>query len=693
VAIPERAEDTREELADRVAQARIYRVWPGPQYHTREATHLQLLAQVLGGSAASRLDRRLVHDEALADRVSAFAEAQQLAGGLVIFVDVKDGVDPARVEAILDEEIAALRRRGPDADELERARTDSEVGFIRQIERIGGFGGKADVLAECAVFTGEADCYRQQLEWVRTATARDLRRAARDWLGTGSHTLVVVPGDRAPTPADTLTAPHVDAPAVAAADPRFGVVASTVDRSAGPPVVERFPDLNFPALERDRLDNGLKIILARRAGLPLVQMSLEFEGGFSADAGRTLGTSSFAMAMLDEGAGERDALAFAAAAEALGASISGSAGLDSASIGLSALSDRLAPALDLYADVVLRPRFDADDIERVRAQWLAQIEQEKSRPNSLALRLLPPLMYGDDHAYGIPFTGSGTPASIAALTRDDLVGFQRDWLRPDNATAIVVGDLDMATLKPLLAKALGDWQAPSTARPKLDRHTVERPDGQRVFLIDQAGTIQATILVGQLVPPTGDPNALAFDLANGVFGGAFTSRLNMNLREDKGWSYGSGASASNAVGQRPWFAFAPVQIDKTAESIAEVRRELTGFIGDSPATAEEIAKLRATRVRSLPGAFETGGAVLGTIAAMVRYGRPDDYVQTLRARIEGTTDEQVRAAAGILDPDALTWVIVGDLKQIEAPVRALELGPVTLLDTNGEERAPTAEDP
>ncbi|MDZ3824495.1 MAG: insulinase family protein, partial [Pseudoxanthomonas sp.] len=327
VAIAARTGSTREEIADRVAQPRIYRAWNVPAFGEAELTHLRLLVQVLAGSAASRLDRRLVHGDQLADLVSGFVQGQQLSGGVILVANVKQGVEPARVEAILDEELARLLREGPTREELERARTAWRAGFVRRIERIGGFGGKADVLAECAVFTGDPGCFRAELRQVERARVADLRRAGRRWLAQGDHTLVVVPGERLPTPDDVPTAPHVEAPAVPAADPAFAVVETDVDRSAGPPVTERFPDLAFPTLERDTLDNGLRLVLARREGLPLVQMSLEFDGGFSADAGATLGTSGFAMAMLDEGAGERDALAFAAAAEALGAQIGSGAAL------------------------------------------------------------------------------------------------------------------------------------------------------------------------------------------------------------------------------------------------------------------------------------------------------------------------------------------------------------------------------
>ncbi len=691
--VPQRKETTREVITDRVAQPRIYRAWTQPKFGEVDGTHLQLLGHVYSGSATSRLTRRLVHEEKLADSVSGFGMAMQVAGMAAVIVDVKTGVDVAAVEKILDEEWDKLLADGLTAAELEQTKTVVRAGFVRQIERIGGFGGKADVLAECAVFAGNPGCFREELATIDAASADDLIAAGKRWTANKSHTVIVQPGERVAAEDDKPSAAHVDAPAVAKANPKFKTVASDVDRSKGPPMTETFPDLAFPDLQRDTLDNGLKLILARREGLPLVQMSLELGGGYSADVGRKLGTSSFAMTMLGEGAGDRDALAFAAAAESLGANIGSSASLDAASIRASALKDKLAPTLALFADVVLRPRFDQPEIERVRAQWLAGIAQEKTQPGALASRLLPPLIYGEGHPYGIPFTGSGNEASINALTRDDLVAFHRDWVRPDNATLIVVGDIGMADLKRQLNTHFGAWKSPDKALPTLDRRAVALPAAQRVFLVDQPGSSQANIMVAQVVPPTSDKDSLPFDLANDVFSGNFTARLNMNLREDKAWSYGAYGSASNAVGQRPWIAYAPVQIDQTAPSMQEIARELREYTGDKPATAEEINKVQSNQVRRLPGAYETGASVLNAIASIVRFDRPDDYVQTLKERIEGVTDAQVRSAADRFQPGALTWVVVGDLGKIEPPIRALELGEVRILDSDGKpvERAASAE--
>ncbi|UTA54883.1 insulinase family protein [Lysobacter soli] len=676
------AKSTRSTMTDKVPQARVHRVWNVAQAGTPDLDKLQLFAQVLGGSKSSRLDKRLLHEEKLVDNVSAAAYSMQLSSNFVITADVKQGVDPAKVEAIIDEELQKLLKDGPTKAELEQARTVFKAGFVRGIERIGGSGGKADALAECTVYTGDPGCFRDSLKIIDTASARDLTAVANNWLTKGSHTLVVVPGDRTLVAEDpSVTPAPMKLPAV---DPRFTTTPSTVDRGAGPPKTTQFPDLRFPSLQRATLKNGTTVILAERHDVPVVQMSYEFAGGFSADQGRKLGTSSFAMGMMDEGAGELGSLAFGDAAESLGANLGAGASLDGGKAYLSALKQNLDPSVGLFAKMLREPRFDQKEIDRVKASWVAGIKQEKARPNGAAMRVLPPLLYGAGHAYAIPFSGSGTEASIASLTRDDLLAFHRDWVRPDGATLIVVGDTTLKEIVPLLDKHLGDWKPAGNAPARPQIGEVARPAKPRVYLIDQPGAVQANIFAGEVVPSTKDADSVRFDIANSVLGGEFSSRLNMNLRENKHWAYGAYSFSANALGERPWMAFAPVQIDKTADSLKELNREITDYAsGKAPPKPEEVAKIQATEILSLPGAFETASSVMGAISGIVRYDRPDDYVFKRKAQIEALTPEQVKAAAATIDPNALTWVVVGDLKQIEKPVRALKLGDVQVLDADG----------
>ncbi|WNH54272.1 M16 family metallopeptidase [Stenotrophomonas oahuensis] len=682
VDVAKREKSTRETMTDKVPQARIYRAWNVAEVGTTDIDQLQLFAQVLGGAKASRLDQRLLHQDKLVDNVSAGAYSSQLGSNFMIMATVKQGVDPAKVEAIIDEEVRKLIKDGPTAAELSRGKTAFRAGFIRGIERIGGFGGKADALAECTVYEGDPGCFRRSLKVINDATAADVRGIGAKWLGPGDHTLVVEPGARVALAEEPSATPKpFNVPAV---DPKFSTLPSQVDRSSGVPQTKQFPELKFPQLHRATLKNGTQVILAERHDIPVVQFSYEFPGGFTADQGRKSGTANFTMDLMGEGAGKLGALAFADAADMLGASMGASASLDSASVYLSALKENLAPSLALYADMLRSPRFEQGEIDRVKATWIAGIQQEKVNPNAVAMRVLPPLLYGKGHPYAIPFTGSGREADIQSLTRQDLVDFHRDWLRPEQGTLIVVGDTTLKEIVPLLERQLGDWKSTGPAPQVKATVDVARPAKGRVFLIDQPGAVQANLFAGQVVPSTLDAGATRFDIANGVLGGDFTSRLNMNLREEKHWSYGARSSASSTLGQRPWMAMAPVQIDKTGEAMAEMRREIADFASGTEAiTAPEVTRIRNIQTLSLPGAYETASAVMGTISGIVRYQRPDDYVFKRKAEIEAMTPAQVQQAAATLDPNALTWVVVGDLKQTEKEVRALNLGEVTVIDADG----------
>jgi zinc protease len=676
--------DSRATLSDKVPQTRIYRVWNVAQAGTVDIDRLQLFAQVLGGSRASRLDQRLFFNDKLVDNVSASAEYSQLSSNFLIMATVKNGVDPAKVEAAIDEELKKLLAEGPTQVELEQARAVVEAGFTRGVERIGGFGGKADVLAECTVYTGNPGCFRTSLRTIEAATPALVKAVGNAWLGAGkgSHTLTVVPGERTPLAEEPAATPKPFA--LPPVDKKFRTVQTGVDRSKGVQVPSQFPDLKFPSLQRATLKNGTKVILAERPGVPVVQMSYLFGGGYVADQGAKLGTSGFAMGMLDEGAGEYDAIAFGNRAEVLGANLGAGASLDGTNAGLSALKKNLDASVALFADMLRRPRFEQAEIDRVKATWIAGIAQEKARPNGAAMRVLPPLLYGEGHPYAIPFSGTGTEASIASLTAADLRAYHARWVRPEGATLVVVGDTTLDEIVPVLEKHFGDWKGEGESRSNAAIPSVALPKQPRVFLIDQPGAVQANIYVGQLAPSSKDPGAVKFDIANAVLGGEFSSRLNMNLREDKHWAYGSYSSASSALGQRPWMAFAAVQIDKTADSLKELRREITEYAtGKAPPKPEEVAKIQATEIRGLPGSYETASAVLGTLGGIVRFDRPDDYVFQRKAEIEGLTVDQVKAAAATIDPDALTWVVVGDLKQIEKPVRDLKFGEVTIVDADG----------
>ncbi len=679
-----RTQSTRGSMTDNVAQVRIYREWNVPGRGSRDENLLELAAAVLGGSKTSRLYQRLVYRDKLADDVSVDVEQHVLASLFNLQVDVKKGADPAKVEAAIADEWRKFLKDGPSADELARVKTETRASFVRGLEKVNT---QASILAQGQLYRDDPGAYLKDFREYMAATPAQVSAVANKWIARGDYTLTVAPGKVEATDMATVAGRAAASGALApvlSAKGDYRLVKSDLDRSKGVPEVGVFPDLSFPALQRGKLDNGVEVILAERHTVPAVQLQLLFDAGYAADQGRKLGTSSFTMSMLDEGTKTLDSVEIAKRKQRLGAIIASGCGLDYCNATLNALDDQLKPSLELFADIVRNPAFREADIGRLRGQWLARIAQEKSQPTGIALRTLPPLLYGKGHAYAIPFTGTGTEASITSITAADMRAFMGDFIRPDNLRILVAGDTTLDRIIPPLNAAFGNWKAPVGKVPAKNIGKVAPPKQVRVYLVDRPGAQQSLILAGSLAPSTEAPDNLEIQTMNGAFGGTFTSRLNMNLREDKHWAYGAFSFLQNAQGQRPFMLYAPVQTDKTAPSVAEMLKEAKAVIGDQPLTAQEIGKIKVGDVRSMPGSYQTTAAVMGALQGIALYKRPDDYVQTLKSRIEAQTDASVEAAAKqVIHPDQLTWVIVGDLNKIEAPIRALKLGEVQVLDADG----------
>ncbi|MEN7342078.1 MAG: pitrilysin family protein [Pseudomonadota bacterium] len=656
--VPTLVGEHREILQDRVPQTRIYKAWAAPEWAAADTDLLQMLTQILGGGKNSRLYERLVYNDQTATDVSSSVLAVEIAGIILVTASVQPGGDAAAVEKAMDEEIARLIAEGPTRSELQRIKTGVKAGFVRGAERVGGFGGKSDILAENFVYGGSADFYKTALQRVESATPKDLQAVAQRWMTRGNYVLTVEP-----FPTD-----------LAASE-------SGADRS-GLPFPDSYPDVGFPAFERSELDNGLKLIVAQRSGLPLVSFNLLMDSGFAADQSGLPGTASFAMSMLDEGTKKRDSLEISEELAMLGANLGSGANLDTASVSLNTLKDTLEDALDVYADVVLNPTFPQSEIDRLKKARLAAIGRERTQPQAMALRLMPGLMYGADHAYGQPLTGSGTEESVSQIDRSTLQRFHSDWFKPNNATLIIVGDTTMDEIKPIIEARFGKWKSGDVPSKTLD--TVAHADKEILYLVDRPQSEQSMIFAGHVAPPKSDPNDLIIEAANQVLGGDFSSRLNMNLREDKGWAYGSYSFILDAAAQRPFLLFAPVQTDKTAESIGELRGELRAILDDRPATEEELSRVRDGNTLSLPGRWETIGAVSGSLAELVRFNLPDDYWGTFAEKTRAITLDQVNTEAQrMLKPDNTIWVVVGDRERIGDSLDALGFDEIRLIDADG----------
>ena len=365
-----------------------------------------------------------------------------------------------------------------------------------------------------------------------------------------------------------------------------------------------------------------------------------------------------------------------------GPPISASSSLDTSTVTLSALKANLDKSLDLYADVILNPTYPQADFQRERQQRLAQIQREKSHPVQLALRIFPALIYGKDHAYGNPFTGSGTEESVTAMTREDLAKFHATWFKPNNATLVIVGDTTLAEAQPKLEKLFANWKAGEV--PKKNLATVAVQDNSQVYLIDRPEAQQSVIMAGHAAPPKYTPEEIAIETMNTILGGMFTSRLNMNLREDKHWTYGARTLLVDAKGQRPFIVIAPVQTDKTREAMEEIQRELTEIRGTRTVSDEELAMAKDNLTLQLPGQLETKSGVGDYLREVVTYGIPADYLETYPAKVRALDSQGVTAAANtVLKPAGLIWVIVGDRTKIESSLGQFSPNPVRLLDADG----------
>jgi zinc protease len=661
--IPDTVPASRIVMQDRVPEARVYKVWFAPEWKSDESTYLQLADAVLTSGKTSRLYQRLVYDEQIATDAGAFAVINEIAGLYVVYATAGEGQDLSDVERVLDEELARFLKGGPTRAELERVRTEIRASFIRGVEQVGGFGGKSNILAENAVYGGRPDFYRHSLELLRTAPAERVAATARKWLADEPLVLEVHP-----FPA-TLAAARDGA-----------------DRSSLP-YPSSFPEAPFPQLERAILANGLKLIVAERHSVPVVQFSLELDAGYAADQFASPGVATMTMEMLDEGTASMDALAISDALSRLGANLSTGANLDFSVVGLSALKENLDASLAIYSDVILNPAFAADELARLKRLQLAGIQQEKNDPTSMALRLLPKLLYGEGHAYSLPMTGSGTEEAVSALTRDDLVAYHSAWFKPNHATLVVVGDTTLAEIRPKLDALFARWRPGEVPQKTLPQ--VALPDAQSVYLVDRPGSEQSVIIAGHLIAKRDAADDLAVEAMNDILGGAFTSRVNMNLREDKGWSYGADTVVVDTQAQRPFLAIAPVQADRTAASMQELKREIEEYLGARGATADEVATSKRRSTLTLPGRWETARAVARDIAELVRFDLPDDYWDDF-ARLVGELDAgEVNAAARrLLRPDRMTWVVVGDRNVIEAELRTLGLGTVRIVDVDGNPTGP-----
>jgi predicted Zn-dependent peptidase len=688
--IPALDAPARGTLHDHVTQRRLVRAWPLPERGTAESRQLDIAARILADGAGSRLHRRLVDGDGTATAVGVELSTLALASVLEISVDIDKNANLAAVETALGDELRNFIEHGPSEEEVSLAKTSSDTAFLMGTETMAT---KARALAEGRLFHDDpAAAWRHRERPGEMSVAR-VHRASSDWLSRPAYTLTVLPAPEG-----------FDAEAEDAADDARGVVegkpatvtvstrdlSSTpgwgVDRRNGIPPVGGFPGPSFPSLQRSPLSNGAELVLARRDGDAFTRVRVLFDSGTAADQGRLPGTANFTMSMLKQGTAGLDAAGLDAALQRLGATLDTDCDTDTCFIDLTVPRDRLAAGLSLMTDMVRHAAFRPDDIHRRRLAWLSDITVEQSDPSELVGRLMPRLLYGEGHPYAGATSGKGTRESVQSLDARALRAFRGDFLRPDNLHVLVVGDISLEACTDAMTLAMTGWTSPRTSVPRPSIDLIAPDPGEEAYLIDRPEAEQTYIGLGMLAPPATSPDATSLKLANLAFWSDPGSRLNANLRDKNGWSYGTYAALGRQRATQSLTLHAPVQTDRTADAVIEIRREIASLVARSPAlTDAEIGRIRDGMVRSLPGAFERGMAVLVNLGDAVKLGRGDDFWQTLLDKLRAT---DAAAASGALEKvlrqGRLTWVMIGDRSRVEGPLRQQFPG-LRILDPEGRE--------
>ena len=655
--VPKLPYNIREAVQDQIPEVVLLRVYHLPNWKSNELEYLKLFTGILAGTKSSVLSRRLVYDKQLASSVSAEVDDNELGSLLYVTVTVKKGASPALAEKEMDAVINSLVTSGPTAAENEIAKTRWLASFSRSVERLGGMGGKSDILAQSMAYGGSPSVYLDKLELMAKATPADVKTAAQKWLLNPHYTMVATPY------------------------PAMDTTASGVNRSVLPALAAA-PNVSFPKMQRAKLKNGLSVLLLERNTVPVVNITLAVNAGYSSDVPAKAGAASLALDLLDKGTTTKNLFTISDDLDKVGAELSTRSEQDMSVIQLSALTQNLKPSLNIFADVLLNPAFPANQFSILKDQRLATIGEEKTDPVNLVYRNLPALIYGKQHAYGMPQTGTGYTESVKSLSRADLISWHSAWFKPNNSTLIVTGNVSMTTLLPYLETALGSWKAGDVATKNIN--TVPATKGGIVYLIDKPEATQSVITASHVAVPGGTVDDVAIETFMRNFGGISTSRLNRNLRLDKHWSYGTSGGLTATKGQRQFLILAPVQTDKTKEAMVEVNKEIKDLAGSRPLQGEEYNSIMRNMSLRLPARFSTLQSLENAAIYTLKYGLPDDYWQNYATNVRGLTEKQLNdASKKYIHPNEVIWFIVGDLKKIEAGVKQLNYGSIIKLDADG----------
>jgi len=656
--VPELSGEVALDIQDRVQLPRTTYVWPTVPIYTADDAALDVFGRILGGGKTSRLYQTLVYDKQIAQDAMSTHNSQQIAGTFIITLTPRPGRTVQEVEAAALEVLKEALEAGITKDELERVQTMTTADYVRSMQSIGGFGGLSDRLNEYYQFLGQPDMYRWDLQRYLDLTPEGVTAAARRFLGANRLVARVSP------------MPQVK--------PETSDLATKFDRTSMP---GQGPEGAFklPARQHFKLANGLGVVLVEYHDLPLVNLYLLVRGGSSADPAQRPGLASMTATLLQEGAAGRTSQQIAETLEGLGAEVRTNIFADATAVSLSAITTRLDDSLAIYSDVVTKPDFPAAELDRQRKRLLVRFQQMEDQPEYLAGLAMTRVLF-PDYPYG--HLATGNTKSVGAITLDDVKGFWKANFVPANADLIVVGDVTRAELEAKLAPGLGAWKggkAPSLALKPAPQH------GKRtIYLVDKPGAAQSVITVGLVGVPRTTKEHAAIEVLNAAFGGQFVSRLNLNLREEKGYTYGARSRFQFDRFSGSFTAGAPVQTKVTVPALKEILAELEGIAGKRPITDKELAYAQGTIVNGYARRFETPGQIAAQLSDVVLYGLPDDTLEAFPKQVMAVKASEVsRLGAKLILPDDLAIVVVGDAKVVKPELEKLQLGPVVELDKEG----------
>ncbi len=663
--------EMRKSFEDSVQLPRLYMVWHTVPDNTPDEAALDMLQFVLSSGRGSRLQTNLVYDKQLSQDASASHFGREIAGNFLIASTARPGKSLDEIEKEINLEIERIKKEPPTAEEVSRALNVIESQTIFGMQTILG---KADQMNSYATFTGKPDNFQANLDRYRKVTPADIQRVANTYLNGNRLVMSFVPRKE-----KAVSQTNTDANKPTSVSSKKD---ETKDYSSVLPKPQPNPSFALPSIDKQKLSNGLNVWIVRQPELPIVSMNMVFNSGGTADPQDRAGLASFTASLLNTGTKTRSAVDIANGLQSIGASVGAGSGWDSATVSMQTLTKNLDKALDIYADVVTNPTFPETEFNTLRGRSLVALKQRKDNPNAISAVAYSNLLYGKNHPYGKTLTGDEN--SIMALTKAEIEKFYATYYRPNNATLIVVGDMDAKTILPKLETAFANWKSADV--PKVEIPGNVAFDKAGIYIVDKPGAAQSVVSIGQVGVARDNPDFFALQVMNSILGGQFSARVNMNLREDKGYTYGARTSWNFRRGAGPFEASADVQTVVTKESVVEFMKELNGIRGSIPVTAAELEYNKQSIIRRFPQGFETVGQISGQLSNVVVYGLADSYFNEFIPKINGVTLSDVnRVANKYLTPDKMAILIVGDRKVIEPRLKEIEGwgGSISYLDSEG----------